>query len=98
MTVGTRTHARAADGWRNWSGNVHDRVAPVTPHSVDELSALVRDAAGGGPRVRAGGSGHSFSSVAACDGVRVSLAGLPAAVTVDGTSVTVPGGLTLRKL
>jgi L-gulono-1,4-lactone dehydrogenase len=86
--------------WRNWAGNVSDSAPTATPTSIDELSSMVREAAAGGQRVRVAGSGHSFSPVASSDGVRLSLARLPSSVTVadDGTSVTVPAGMTLRTL
>src|SRR3954454_2719419 len=88
--------------WRNWAGNVSDSAPTMTPSSIDELSSMVRDAASRGQRIRVAGSGHSFSPVASSDGVRLSLNGLPSSVDVsssgDGTSVTVPAGMTLRTL
>ncbi len=61
---------------------------------------MVREAAERGQRIRVAGSGHSFSPVARSDGVRISLERLPPSVSVadDGTTVTVPAGMTLRTL
>jgi L-gulonolactone oxidase len=86
--------------WRNWAGNVSDSAPTETPASIDELSSMVRDAAERGRRIRVAGSGHSFSPVASSDGVRISLERLPLSVSVadDGTTVTVPAGMTLRTL
>ena len=43
----------------------------VTPASVDELAAAVRRAAEDGMPVKAVGTGHSFTSIAATDGLLV---------------------------
>jgi L-gulonolactone oxidase len=85
-------------GWRNWAGNVTDPAPVVSPESVEGLADVVRRAAADGMRIRVAGSGHSFSPIAASDGIRVSLAGLPPVFSVDGTSVTVSAGMSLREL
>jgi len=70
---------------RNWAGNVTFLAARVTrPDSVDALCSVVRSAR----RVRALGTGHSFSRVADSDDVLVSVAGLPAEVEVDPAAGT----------
>lgn len=91
-------HAWAATRWHNWAGNVTDAASFSAPTSVNELADTVRRAAAKGRRVRPAGSGHSFSPVAMTDGIRISLTSLPDVITVDGTSATVPGGITLRAL
>ncbi|WP_204006902.1 D-arabinono-1,4-lactone oxidase [Virgisporangium aurantiacum] len=92
--------ARPGDGpaWRNWAGNVSDSAPFVTPESVSELSDTVRTATDRGIRVRVAGSGHSFSPIASSDGMRIALTRMPINVEVVGTSVTVPGGITLNRL
>lgn len=77
----------------NWAGNVTFSARAVhRPTSVDEVRRLVV----GAERVRALGSGHSFSSVADTDGDLVRLDGLPKDVVVDAAAgtVTVSAGCT----
>ncbi|QIJ65170.1 D-arabinono-1,4-lactone oxidase [Streptomyces sp. JB150] len=87
--------------WRNWGGNVTARPArEVTPASVEELAAAVRAAAEDGLRVKAVGSGHSFTSIAATDGVLIRpplLAGIRGIDRAAGT-VTVEAGTPLKRL
>ena len=87
--------------WRNWAGNVTARpVREVVPASVEELQAVVRQAAEDGLPVKAVGSGHSFSTAAATDGVLVRpdrLSGIRATDREAGT-VTVEAGTRLKTL
>ncbi len=96
---GTATTSGRA--WRNWAGNVTSRPArEVTPASVDELSAAVRQAAQDGLRVKAVGTGHSFTAVAATDGVMVRPDLLTGIRRVDreAMTVTVEAGTPLKRL
>ncbi len=72
----------------------------AAPASVDELAAVVRAAARDGLRVKAVGSGHSFTAAAATDGVLVRPEGLSAIRSVDRAAgtVTVEAGVPLRQL
>ncbi|MDT0269090.1 D-arabinono-1,4-lactone oxidase [Streptomyces sp. DSM 44915] len=91
----------AAPTWRNWSGTVTARPARVVaPATVEELSAVVRAAGADGLRVKAVGSGHSFTGVAATDGVLLRMAALDAPVQIDAGSglVTVEAGMPLHRL
>ncbi|WP_328493520.1 FAD-binding protein [Streptomyces sp. NBC_00414] len=87
--------------WRNWAGNVTARPArEVTPASVEELSAAVRRAAEDGLRVKAVGTGHSFTAAAATDGVLIRpqlLTGIRGIDRENGT-VTVEAGTPLKRL
>jgi L-gulonolactone oxidase len=87
--------------WRNWGGNVTARPArEVAPASVEELAAAVRAAAEDGLRVKAVGTGHSFTSIAATDGVLIRpqlLAGIRGIDRAAGT-VTVEAGTPLKRL
>ncbi|MFF7167285.1 D-arabinono-1,4-lactone oxidase [Streptomyces sp. NPDC008086] len=87
--------------WRNWGGNISARPArEVTPASVEELAAEIRRAAEDGLPVKAVGSGHSFTSVAATDGVLIHpqlLTGIRN-VDRDAMTVTVEAGTPLKRL
>ncbi|WP_330356560.1 D-arabinono-1,4-lactone oxidase [Streptomyces chartreusis] len=87
--------------WRNWGGTVAARPArEVAPASVEELAAAIRRAAEDGLKVKAVGSGHSFTSIAATDGVLIRpqlLTGIRHIDREAGT-VTVEAGTPLKRL
>lgn len=94
--------ASARNGtWRNWGGTVSARPArEVAPASVDELADVVRRAAEDGLPVKPVGSGHSFTSIAATDGVLIRphlLTGIRDVDRAAGT-VTVEAGTPLKRL
>ncbi|MFF8103724.1 D-arabinono-1,4-lactone oxidase [Streptomyces sp. NPDC016640] len=94
--------ASARNGtWRNWGGTASARPArEVAPASVDELAAAVRRAAEEGLPVKAVGTGHSFTAIAATDGVLIRphlLTGIRHIDRAAGT-VTVGAGTPLRRL
>ncbi|MFF4490151.1 D-arabinono-1,4-lactone oxidase [Streptomyces sp. NPDC001544] len=87
--------------WRNWGGNVVARPArEVTPASVEELAAAVRRAAEDGLKVKAVGTGHSFTAIAATDGVLIRPQLLTGIRTIDrdAMTVTVEAGTPLKRL
>ena len=87
--------------WRNWAGNQTMIPAAVEhPASVDEVVRVVKDAAAAGRRVKAIGSGHSFTAIGLTDGVLVQLDRLDQLVEADPVTgrVTVQGGLPLHRL
>jgi xylitol oxidase len=76
----------------NWAGNITFGAARVhRPSTLDELRSVVAAS----DRVRALGSGHSFSPVADTTADLVSVAGLPATVDVspDRATATVAAGM-----
>jgi L-gulonolactone oxidase len=87
--------------WRNWGGNVSARPArEVTPASVEELAEAVRKAAEDGLKVKAVGTGHSFTAIAATDGVLIRpqlLTGIRR-IDRDAMTVTVEAGTPLKRL
>jgi L-gulonolactone oxidase len=87
--------------WRNWGGNVSARPArEVTPASAEELAQAVRRAAEEGLKVKAVGTGHSFTSIAATDGVLIRpqlLTGIRN-IDRDAMTVTVEAGTPLKRL
>ncbi|MER7053216.1 D-arabinono-1,4-lactone oxidase [Streptomyces sp. NPDC000351] len=101
----TRTASGKTNGkngtWRNWGGNVSARpTREVAPASVEELAEAVRRAAGDGLRVKAVGTGHSFTAIAATDGVLIRphlLTGIRA-IDRDAMTVTVEAGTPLKRL
>ena len=70
------------------------------PRSEAEIAAAVKDAAAAGLPVRALGSGHSFTSIAATSGVALDLSGWTGVIAADTRSglVTAKSGTSLRAL
>jgi L-gulonolactone oxidase len=96
------TTANGKNGtWRNWGGNVSARPArQVAPASVEELAAAVRRAREDGLKVKAVGTGHSFTSIAATDGVLIRphlLTGIRG-IDREAMTVTVEAGTPLKRL
>jgi L-gulono-1,4-lactone dehydrogenase len=87
-----------AEKWRNWAGN--QRCTParmVRPTTEDQLVEAV-GAAGG--RVRATGSGHSFTAIACTAGTMIDLRGYRRMLAADPATglVTVQAGMPLTAL
>ncbi|MFE6165988.1 D-arabinono-1,4-lactone oxidase [Streptomyces sp. NPDC056486] len=102
MSTATGTgSAKSRATWRNWAGNVTARPArEVTPASVDELCAALRQAKDDGLRVKPVGTGHSFTATAATDGLLIRpelLTGIRRIDREAGT-VTVEAGTPLKRL
>ncbi|MFI5668644.1 D-arabinono-1,4-lactone oxidase [Streptomyces sp. NPDC051704] len=101
MGTATAGHDSTATAWRNWAGNVTATPARVvTPASVGELQEAVRRAAEDGLKVKAVGTGHSFTAAAATDGVLVRPQALAGIREIDRTAgtVTVAAGTALKDL
>ncbi|NUK74716.1 FAD-binding protein [Streptomyces lunaelactis] len=87
--------------WRNWAGNVTARpVREVSPASTEELVDAVRRAAEDGLKVKAVGTGHSFTAAAATDGVLIRPDLLTGIREIDrrAMTVTVEAGTPLKRL
>ncbi len=87
--------------WTNW-GRV-ERAHPALiarPTTIDQVVAVVRTARERGLTVKAVGAGHSFTAIAATDGILVDLAGLDGLLAVDERlrRVTVGAGIHLHQL
>ncbi|GAC1445664.1 MAG: D-arabinono-1,4-lactone oxidase [Mycobacteriales bacterium] len=87
--------------WSNWAGN--QRMEParvVRPRCVEDICAAVQSAAAVGMRVKAIGSGHSFTGIGLTDGLLLDLSSYTAVRAIDPRSglVTVEAGLPLRRL
>ncbi|OLR95604.1 D-arabinono-1,4-lactone oxidase [Actinokineospora bangkokensis] len=87
--------------WRNWAGTEAATATAVrSPRDPGEIAAAVRWAAERGARVKARGSGHSFTAAAAAHGVAVDLSrwtGVCGA-DLDARRVTVRSGTTIAQL
>ena len=80
---------------KNWAGNITWRArATHRPSSLEELQELVS----GSDRVRAVGTGHSFSQVADTAGDLVWTDGLPVVMSVEDSRVTVSGATRLGRM
>ena len=87
--------------WQNWSGRVRSTpVRVAVPADTAEVAETVTAAVRDGLGVKAVGSGHSFSEIAAADGVQVRLDRLDRLHHVDRESglVTVGAGIPLHRL
>ena len=87
--------------WRNWAGNVTSEPLQVAhPETVNELAHIITAASQAGRPVKAAGSGHSFTDIAATDGVQLSLDRLTGITDVDYDTglVSVLGGTSLAEL
>src|SRR3954453_6490457 len=86
--------------WTNWAGNVSAEVTVAAPATVGELAKGVAEATGRGERVKPVGAGHSFTSIAATDGIELNLDRLAGIVQGDRRTglVTVLAGTRLNAL
>jgi len=87
--------------WTNWAGNQRAEPARVeTPRDTDEVVRAVKQAASERSRVKAVGAGHSFTGIAATDGVLLRLEALSGLRDVDRARglVTVGAGTPLHRL
>ncbi|WP_426566280.1 D-arabinono-1,4-lactone oxidase [Angustibacter sp. McL0619] len=86
--------------WTNWARTeTANPAAVVHPRDADEVSRVLLAAADAGRRVKAVGSGHSFTGVAVTDGVQLQLDRLERRLQVHGDGlVTVGAGWPLHAL
>ncbi|HEY1529502.1 MAG TPA: D-arabinono-1,4-lactone oxidase [Galbitalea sp.] len=85
--------------WQNWGRT--EAVTPlerVRPRSAEEVASIVRSARERGVRLKAAGTGHSFTGIAVATGVQVDMSGLTGVVRSEGTEVTLGGGTVLHDL
>ena len=93
--------AKLNNSWKNWAGN--QRCSPSAierPVTQRQLRDIVKQAAVDGKKVRAVGSGHSFTAVACTDHVMISLEHLNMVRAIDSANntVTVQAGIDLAHL
>ncbi len=91
----------AEPSWSNWAGTeLAHPVRQTHPASADEVAEDIRAAVAQGLRVKAVGSGHSFTGVAVTDGLLVHLDRMTGIRSLDVPTgrVTVGAGTPLREL
>ncbi|NYF10091.1 FAD-linked oxidoreductase [Leifsonia sp. AK011] len=85
--------------WRNWGRSESSTPAFVSrPTSVDEVIETVRFARERGLTIRPVGASHSFTAIAATDGVQLDVSAIDGLIAVDGTMVTLGAGTHLHQL
>lgn len=90
-----------ATTWTNWGRNVTARPSAVAhPRSTAEVSQILQRAAADNLRVKALGAGHSFTAIAATDGVQLHLDHLCSILSHDAATgrVRVQAGISLHQL
>jgi FAD-linked oxidoreductase len=97
----SRPKALRAPEWRNWSRA--ESAHPVrieTPPTAEAVQRAVQAAARQGLTIKAVGAGHSFTGIAAADGVQLLIDRLSGVVAVDEASarVTLAAGTRLHRL
>ena len=87
--------------WSNWAGNQQTGSVLVSkPQTESELQQVVQSAQTSGRRVKAVGSGHSFTAIAIAEEVLVDLSKYDEILAIDkiNQTVTVQSGIQLSKL
>jgi FAD-linked oxidoreductase len=87
--------------WRNWAGNQRtDPQRTVVARNADDVVDAVKNAQRDGLRVKALGSGHSFTGIAVPEDVALRPPADPNLLYVDAATglVTAPAGLPLHRL
>ena len=85
--------------WRNWGGSAASTAAfEIEASTIDDVVDAVAFARDRALPLRPIGAGHSFTPIAATDGVRLRLDGLDGLLAVDGTAITLGAGTRLSRL
>lgn len=85
--------------WRNWgrSETSHPLIV-ARAESVDDVVAVVQLARDRGLKIRPIGAGHSFTGIAATDGIQLDVSAIDGVLAVDGNRVTLGAGTNLYQL
>jgi L-gulonolactone oxidase len=87
--------------WSNWARNQKvERVSRFSPTTEEEIQQIVRLASANGSRLKAVGSGHSFTAIALAEEMLVDLSQYDAVIEIDKVknTATVQSGIQLSKL
>ncbi len=101
MSVNTTTSAsiQAGKRWRNWGRSESSNPQFFSrATSVDEVVGTVAFAKSRNLTIKPVGAGHSFTSIAATDGVQLDIAALDGVLAVSGNEVTLGAGTNLYQL
>jgi FAD-linked oxidoreductase len=100
--IGVRPSVLAPGGlWQNWGRSASSHpVLMARPTNVDEVVSIVRFARDNGLTVKTVGAGHSFSAIAATDGIMLDLGWIEGLSAVDERlgRVTLGAGTNLFQL
>ncbi len=85
--------------WTNWAAN-HSCEASnyYEPETEEDICTIVSNAGSKGQRIRVVGSGHSFSPIALCEDVLISLKQFRKIISIEGNLVTCQAGIFLHEL
>ena len=100
MTSGLDFASRKAS-WSNWAGNQRvENVLQLVPRTEEEIQQIVRHAAANNKRVKAVGSGHSFTAIALTEELLIDLSNFDAVVAIDKAknTITVQSGIQLSTI
>ena len=90
-----------AETWQNWGRSVETHPERIAhPASTAEVSSLVREAAAAGMKIKAVGASHSFTAIAATDGILLRLDRMNLLISHDPVTarVRVQAGMSLHEL
>ena len=86
--------------WSNWAGNQRTGlVFQNTPETESELQQLIQSAAKNSQRVKAVGSGHSFTGIALAEQQLIDLSKYGELIAIDkvAQTVTVQSGMAVSR-
>ncbi len=87
--------------WSNWAGNQQvDNISLFKPRTEEEIQRVVQLAISKNIRVKAVGSGHSFTAIALSEELLIDLSNYDAVIEIDklAKTVTVQSGIQLSEL
>ena len=100
MNIDAEIVSRKAS-WSNWAGNQRaEGISLFKPKTELELQQIVRHAVANNKRVKAVGSGHSFTAIALAEETLVDLSNYDAVIAIDKSknTVTAQAGVQLSKI
>ena len=85
--------------WRNWGRSVVSHpAARIRAATTEDVIAAVRLARDRGLTLKTVGAGHSFTPIAATDGIQLDVSAIDGLIRADGAHVTLGAGTNLHQL